>query len=198
MLYDKKTNTQLINSRLYFDMEFTGLHKNTTLISIGCISNNGETFYAELTDYDKSQCDDWINENVIKRLTLQNGEVDSALNHTRISGTKEEVRKSFMEWFDHVYGDPKEPVKVFSDCLAYDWVLFNDLLFDHALKIDKRIYYIPIDLSTMLYSAGTDPDISREKFVSLDADSKDKHNALWDAKVIKACVEKLESRPNAK
>ena len=50
--------------RLFFDMEFTGLHKNTTPISIGIVSEGGKTFYAEFTDYDESQCDDWIKENV--------------------------------------------------------------------------------------------------------------------------------------
>lgn len=39
---------------IFFDTEFTGLHKNTTLISIGCVDENGRTFYAELTDYDES------------------------------------------------------------------------------------------------------------------------------------------------
>jgi uncharacterized protein YprB with RNaseH-like and TPR domain len=32
----------------YFDTEFTGLHQNTTLISIGLIADTGDT-YAELT-----------------------------------------------------------------------------------------------------------------------------------------------------
>ena len=53
---------------IYFDTEFTGLHKNTTLISIGLIDENGRTFYAEFTDYDKSQVDDWILVNVIEHL----------------------------------------------------------------------------------------------------------------------------------
>lgn len=194
MIYSNNTAKPVQADRLYFDMEFTGLHQKTTLISIGCISNTGKTFYAELTDYDEAQCDDWIKENVIKRLILQNNATRSKEGHVRIVGTKAQVRKSFMEWFDDVYKTPKEPVKVFSDCLAYDWVLFNDLLFDHALKIDKRIYYIPIDLATMFYSAGIDPDISREEFtqVSPDAGETFKHNALWDAKVIKSCVEILE------
>ena len=51
--------------RIFFDTEFTGLHQNTTLISIGCIDENGRTFYAESTDYDRSQVDDWIQKNVI-------------------------------------------------------------------------------------------------------------------------------------
>ena len=34
---------------IFFDTEFTGLRKDTTLISIGMIAENGKTFYAELT-----------------------------------------------------------------------------------------------------------------------------------------------------
>ncbi len=54
--------------KIFFDTEFTGLHKNTTLISIGLISEDRRCFYAELTDYDEKQCDDWIEENVLKHL----------------------------------------------------------------------------------------------------------------------------------
>lgn len=45
---------------IYFDTEFTGLHQNTTLISIGCVSEDNKTFYAELDDYDQSQVNVWI------------------------------------------------------------------------------------------------------------------------------------------
>ncbi len=64
-------------TKIFFDTEFTGLHKNTTLISIGCVADSGETFYAELTDYDKSQLNDWIKENVISGLSLQTMDADS-------------------------------------------------------------------------------------------------------------------------
>ena len=56
---------------LYFDTEFTGLHKDTTLISLGIIADNDERFYAEFTDYDRNQCDNWIKKNVIKNLFLE-------------------------------------------------------------------------------------------------------------------------------
>lgn len=35
---------------IFFDTEFTGLHKDTTLISIGLVSETGEKFYAEFDD----------------------------------------------------------------------------------------------------------------------------------------------------
>ena len=40
--------------KIFFDTEFTGLHKNTTLISIGMIAEDGKTFYAEFTDYNEN------------------------------------------------------------------------------------------------------------------------------------------------
>ena len=43
--------------KIYFDTEFTGLHKDTTLISIGLVSECGKTFYGECYDYDENQID---------------------------------------------------------------------------------------------------------------------------------------------
>lgn len=43
--------------KVYFDAEFTGLHRDTTLISIGLISESGHHFYAEFNDYNKDQID---------------------------------------------------------------------------------------------------------------------------------------------
>ena len=62
-------------TKVFFDCEFTGLHQNTTLISIGLIAETGQTFYAELTDYDKSQIDEWLQTNVIDNLALWDAKV---------------------------------------------------------------------------------------------------------------------------
>lgn len=55
---------------LFFDTEFTGLRKDTTLISLGIVADDGKKFYAEFTDYDEMQCNQWINDNVIGNLLL--------------------------------------------------------------------------------------------------------------------------------
>lgn len=73
---------------LYFDTEFTGLHKNTTLISIGIIADDGKEFYGEFTDYDESLLDDWIKKNVIANLPLQNLGFDSYLPPFNKEGMK--------------------------------------------------------------------------------------------------------------
>ena len=53
--------------KIFFDTEFTGLHKDTTLISIGIVAENGKSFYAELTDYDKTQVDEWLQLHVLDK-----------------------------------------------------------------------------------------------------------------------------------
>ena len=52
--------------RCFMDTEFTGLHQKTTLISLGIVSEDGRTFYAEFNDYAQDQVDEWLKDNVIK------------------------------------------------------------------------------------------------------------------------------------
>lgn len=54
------------------------------------------------------------------------------------------------------------------------------------------MYYIPFDICTMFKLKCIDPDINREEFAELTEFKIQKHNSLWNAKVIKACFEKLE------
>ena len=79
--------------KIYFDTEFTGLHKNTTLISIGLIDEVGRSFYAEFSDYDKYQCDDWIKENVWANLIYKDHKWTDEIADTHVHGTKEEIAK---------------------------------------------------------------------------------------------------------
>lgn len=51
--------------KLFFSIEFAG-----TPISLGIVSEDEKKFYAEFIDYDESQCDEWIKDNVIKNLCL--------------------------------------------------------------------------------------------------------------------------------
>lgn len=177
------------------DCEFTGLHQNTTLISIGLVAETSETFYAEFTDYDKNQIDDWIKNNVINNLILHkdlrpNNYSFLPSGNISVLGNKNKVQQLLTEWFEQF-----EEVEIWSDCYAYDWVLFCQI-FNHAFNIPKNIYYIPFDISTLFKIKGVDPDINREEFAfSTEKNFKDgqagKHNALWDAKVIKNCYNKL-------
>lgn len=174
------------NTKLFLDTEFTGLHKNTTLISIGFVAENGDSFYAEMTDYDHSQIDKWLQENVLDNLLLIDRPANTLVvagHHITFKGTQQELKPHLGKWINQ-HG----PVEIWSDCLAYDWVLFNDI-FGNAFSIPKNVYYIPFDICTLFKANGIDPDISRESFSGID--NKAKHNALEDAKVIQACYNKL-------
>lgn len=58
-------------SLLFFDTEFTGLRKNTTLISLGIVADNGKKFYAEFHDFNWDYVDDWIQNNVLDNFILK-------------------------------------------------------------------------------------------------------------------------------
>jgi hypothetical protein len=174
------------NTKLFLDTEFTGLHQKTTLISIGLVAENGDSFYAELTDYDPHQIDNWLQENVLDNLVLTD-RLDNTLvvsgHHVSFKGTQKELKDHLGRWLNQ-----QGPVEIWSDCLAYDWVLFNEI-FGHAFKIPKNVFYIPYDICTLFKAQGINPDISRAEFSELSNSTQ--HNALDDARVIKACYNKL-------
>lgn len=183
---------------IFFDTEFTGLHQNTTLVSIGLISDERERFYAELTDFDDTQCDEWIEKNVLEHLILSgNTELEKQLTDdtmtTAVIGCKTDVKKELIEWLKN-FGDD---IQFVSDVCHYDMVLLIDLLSGNALTMPEFItpvcYDINQDISTILdISEKAAFDISREQLLAdrgIALPKGQKHNALYDAEVIKAIYE---------
>ena len=184
--------------KIFFDTEFTGLHKNTTLISIGLIDENGRTFYAEFTDYDESQCDDWIKEHVINNLVLapyyNPNHLFEKLGYMFIYGDKQYVKKSLEEWLL-----PYDKVELVSDVCHYDMVLFIDIFgtaWDLPRCINPACHDINQDIARYYELTETEAfDYSREKILD-NCDIKiegDKHNSLYDAKVIKEIYNIIKS-----
>ena len=183
--------------KIFFDTEFTGLHKNTELISIGLIAENGYTFYGEITNYDKSQVDNWIQENVINNLKY-NGHhiIEETKESYEISMNFEEVSFALNKWLKQF-----DEVEWVSDVCHYDMVLLIDLLTNHGSaldlpygKINSSCHDINQDIAEAYHiSEILAFDKSREEILK---DSKieitgEKHNSLYDAKVIKAIYERL-------
>ncbi|AEO93390.1 Rnase H [Bacillus phage G] len=190
-------------TRIYFDCEFTGLHQNTTMISIGLLADNGDYFYAEFNDYDRDQINDWLKDNVLANLFFLKQVEERQLVFPKsmkvekylMCGNTNQVVERLKEWLSKF-----EEIEIWSDCLSYDWVLFNQL-FGGALNIPKNIYYIPFDICTLFKMKNVDPDISREEFgknhIREDNYFKSnvkKHNSLWDAYLIEACYNRLEEK----
>ena len=184
--------------KIFFDTEFTGLHKNTTLISIGLIDENGRCFYAEFTDYDESQCDDWIKENVIKHLEFDNDKDETTelkiCDRWGICGNKEFVKTQLEEWLSEY-----DNVEFVSDVCHYDMVLLIDLFgtaFDLPKHINPACHDINQDIARYYEISETEAfDFSREELLQNNAIviEGDKHNSLYDAKVIKTIYEIIKS-----
>lgn len=186
--------------KLFFDTEFTGLHQNTTLISIGIISENGMCFYAEFTDYDKDQVDPWIQENVIANLygvSTTDDEIKNA-DTMFIVGDTEFVKESLLEWLDDLE-DTK--YSLISDVSHYDMVLFANI-FGGAQTMPKSIcpYCHDINQDIANSSYATDEiafDTNRENVVLNNGGTLPegkKHNSLFDAKVIRSIYEIMQTQ----
>ncbi len=182
--------------KIFFDTEFTGLHKDTTLISIGMVDEYGRTFYAGFSDYDETQCNDWIKENVIAHL---NPPHEEDLNkdgnfiyrctdnkYWVAYGNKEFVKKYLCEWFEQY-----DKVQLVSDVCHYDMVLFIDIFgtaFDIPLNVCPSCHDINQDIAEHYCCSESEAfNKPREEILTNYgfAIEGDKHNALYDAQVIK-------------
>ena len=182
--------------KIFFDTEFTGLHKNTSLISLGMVDENGRSFYAEFTDYDKSQVNDWLNDNVFKHCKyINNSETDI---YRELRGFKDGnmiavgnhgfIEESLRSWLSE-YDD----VQLVSDVCHYDMVLFIDIFgtaFDLPDSINSSCHDINQDIARYYNITEKEAfDMSREDIAG-DVPG-DKHNALYDAMVIREIYHKI-------
>lgn len=187
--------------KLFFDTEFTGLKKDTTLISIGIVAEDGRWFYAEFTDYDRKSCDDWIQENVIQNLiskgkitkNLVQTAVGNAIYSVQMCDTTDNIRKELTTWLES-FGEHE--LQFISDVSHYDFVLLLDI-FGGAFSLPKNVspacHDINQDLARRFNMTEKEAfDLNRENVVSNFSskmpDGK-KHNSLFDARVIKLLYE---------
>lgn len=179
--------------KLFFDTEFTGLHKDTTLVSIGIVAENGNRFYAEFSDCDESQCDDWIKKNVLKHTILGGNDALAARlgedgNTTVILGSKTDIQHDLGEWMKQF-----DAVQFVSDVSHYDFVLLIDIFgtaFDLPGNVSAACHDINQDIARHYGISEKEAfDKSREDIVSELCEQQiegEKHNSLYDAEVIKA------------
>ena len=193
---------------IYFDTEFTGLKKNTDLISIGMVTEDNKFFYAEITDIKYEDLDEWIKKNVIYNslfLSLTEEEKEKTLNEISDSldddsvimyGTKEEVSKVINDWLKEI--SKGDIIQFVSDVEAYDTVLLFDIITNGktALELPENITADVVNINLLLamkksISLKEAFDINRESLIDTDkvkeilgVDYELKHNSLWDAIVI--------------
>ena len=178
--------------KIFFDTEFTGLHKNTTLISIGLIDENGRTFYAEFFDYDENQVDDWVQKNVIANLkfatkSFQIPDINfGPSDNIEMKANKKIIKEYLEQWFC-AYDD----IQLVSDVCHYDMVLFIDIFgtaFDLPQNVNPACHDINqdiaerYDMNEIWAFNKSREEILKEFDISIKGE---KHNALYDAQVIK-------------
>jgi hypothetical protein len=179
-----------------FDFEFTGLHKNTTAISLGLVTETGKKFYAEFNDYDKTQCDDWINENVISKLKyneyihfFDNNEEDGTFIIKHDKSTISDALKTWLAEFKNI--------EFWGDCVTFDWILFVDLYFmgDISRKPPNNFTsYQAYDLHTILHTTNRSK-VNRHTLLGIDDDIQ-QHNSLYDADITMRLYEKYVLKKN--
>ena len=196
-------NNELAQRFLFFDTEFTQLKKDSTLISIGIVdSATSERFYGEFTDYDRHSVDDWIQDNVIAN--LGNPVADDCpydMHVTYVTGTSRDIKYSLLSWLAKIgkLGSPFSHFQFVSDVSHYDFVLLIDLLTGGgtAMELQGNISPYCYDINSMI-AVYKEIDFlkafnySRERLLEELGNPIDKyirvnkHNALYDAEVIKA------------
>lgn len=176
--------------KVFFDLEFTGEHQFTTPVSIGMVGENNEELYITFKDYDKTQVTDWLKENVIS-------EIDE-----NKSISKEEGLAKIKKWLNN-YRKNKN-ISFISFGKTIDLILLFQFWHTKSLNVKyfHYLHHLPsflnhsshFDLTTIFYLAGVDPDIDRSKFLKLTKGKR--HNALYDAKIVKKCYDKLLTMQN--
>lgn len=208
---------------LYFDTEFTGLVPGTTLISLGIVSETGDKFYAEFTDYDKTKVTPWIEENVIKNLAakreikpIDHSMYEESWTYTDFHkelmdddtveyycGTTGYIREKLIKWLGRFNGT----FQFVSDVCHYDFYLLQNQVFGGAFEMPDCINPVCYDICqdinewscmgvgnnfNITRNMRNAFDISREKLAKnalIELPKGTKHNALYDAEVIKLLYE---------
>lgn len=199
---------------IYFDTEFTGLQKDTDLISLGMVyldkNRKPNALYIEFNDYRKELVNPWLAENVINNLkyndvanhceSLISDEIDFKSLKCNRSDAKDYLTDYLMMAYNK--SDPKEKVQLVSDVCHYDFVLFIDI-FGGAFDIPDFVSPACIDLNHFIWKNGRGRtfadafDANREELVA-NFDKAYQRNDLRHDKILdKLPKEFSEQKHNA-
>jgi hypothetical protein len=188
-------------TRIYYATEFTRLAQNSQLISIGLVSEDGRTFYAESNEWDREKAvakNPYLVENVVPYLAYDNAlhfDNTDILQAFKIKECRLKIARKLQEWLIQF-----SSVEFWGDVQSYGWMHLCEL-FGGArefAKLNPHVNYIPMDLATRLMEYGFDPDINRAEFAGLrsyhDLQKHISHNALHKAYLIRGCYDQTGHR----
>lgn len=148
--------------RYFFDTEFIERPGLLDLISIGMVDDVGREFYAVSSEFDASNADEWVRENVLAKL----------------GDTPRESRAAIRDRLLAFIGDTKPELwAYFAD---YDWVAFC-WLFGRMVDLPDGFPMFCLDFRQVMHDRGI-------RKIDLPAQPKDAHNALADAKWLRTAA----------
>lgn len=192
----------------YIDTEFNEQPGSIELISIGIVSELGDTFYAENSLLNKDACNEWVQENVLPKLLYYGKDAlpgtvgisdekkvaafsrPAVLHHHKVYGGTYLIKKHLLEWFEACSQDrPLERVgepEFWAYFADYDWVVFC-WIFGRMIDLPPNFPKFCLDLKQEMKQNNLSGDWKREKC----PDPEDEHNALVDAMWNKKLHEKI-------
>ena len=151
---------------IFLDTEFTDFAR-PDLISLALVSEDGREFYAELDDYQRDNCNDFVHKTVVPLL----GRVPGA------TCNRAELTRRLRVWFDSV---PENATIIFD--FARDWLLLSKAMFSHQQQSPPTKFGEPLHLGN---SCITHPLFEQALNFTYTQDWPP-HHALADARALMA------------
>lgn len=162
--------------KYFFDTEFIEHATGIQLVSIGMVSEDGRTFYAESSIFDERLADDWVKGHVLNSLKFSphhaiQGVHLPAPNVTEVFGSESYIKRMILNFI----GKDESP-EFYAYYASYDWVVFARI-FGRMIDLPKTFPMWVIDLKQMMWERGLTTEWKRENL----PDPIGEHNALVDA-----------------
>lgn len=155
--------------RIFFDTEFIEDDKTIDPISIGLVREDGQEYYAEFIECDRSKASQWVRENVFPHL----------INDDDCLGLKSTIADNIVTFV----GDKPE---FWAYCADYDWVLLCQL-YGTMMDLPNGWPMFCMDIMQLWASIGHYPELPKQ--------ASQVHNALADARWNAECWRFLQTRP---
>lgn len=177
--------------KVFLDTEFANLTDEAALLSLAMVDESGEAFYSVFPLAEDESLSPFVRENVLPVLKELPQVEEGRL--TSLCGNRAEIVTALTSWLE----ERGDVVQVWADVACYDWRQFC-LLYGGVPFLPACVHYIPMDLATLLWVRGVDPDSERASLISRGILPKGyvMHNALSDAYLGMLILKKYQSNSN--
>ena len=132
--------------RVFFDTEFSGLTSEPRLLSIGLVSDSGETLYIELANgWTESDCSFWVREHVIPMLgngeRLTRREAGARMNAWLALFASQPILLGETDWDTTLLGDLMRECGISSDQFRLETLAFHEKEQATAFAAEKQQYF---------------------------------------------------------